>query len=134
MTATGLTSFQLLAFVILGASFVVTIVLTVRHRIAPRVGFAWGLLWISAAVAIARPELTAIVARFLGIDRGTDVVLYFAILGMFFGFFFVYLRLRRIETDLTRIVREMAIHGATEPHGGSAGSNAPGERPDTTRD
>jgi hypothetical protein len=114
----AVTSFQWIAFVILGVSFAVTLTLTVRRVITPRVGFAWGLLWIAAAVAIAKPELTATVARLLGIGRGTDLVLYFAILFMIFGFFAVYVRLRRIESDLTKIVRELAIRSADEGENG----------------
>ena len=109
-----MTSFQWIAFAVLGVSFVITLMLTVRRRIAPRVGFAWGMLWIAAAVAIARPELTATIARALGIGRGTDLVLYVAILAMVFGFVAVYVRMRRIESDLTKIVRELAIRNADE--------------------
>ncbi len=109
-----MTTFQLIAFIVLGISFAITVALTVRRSITPRVGFAWGMLWIAAAVAIARPELTAIVARALGIGRGTDLVLYVAILAMVFGFFAIYVRLRRIESDLTKIVRELAIRGADD--------------------
>ena len=109
-----MTSFQWIAFAVLGISFAVTLTLTVRRTIAPKIGLAWGLLWIAAAVAIARPEITADVARALGIGRGTDLVLYFAILGMVFGFFAMYVRMRRIESDLTKVVRELAIRGASE--------------------
>lgn len=109
-----MTSFQWIAFAILGFSFTVTLALTVRRAIAPRVGFAWGLLWIAAAVAIAKPELTATIARALGIGRGTDLVLYFAILFMIFGFFAVYVRLRRIESEMTKVVRELAIRSADQ--------------------
>ena len=109
-----MTSFQWIAFAVLGVSFVITLALTVRRRIAPRVGFAWGMLWIAAAVAIARPELTATIAKSLGIGRGTDLVLYVAILAMVFGFFAVYVRMRRIESDLTKIVRELAIRNADD--------------------
>ena len=110
-----MTSFQWIAFVILAVPFGLTVTLTVRRTIAPRVGLAWGLLWIAAAVLIAKPELTAILARALGIGRGTDLVFYFAILGMVFGFFTVYVRLRRIESDLTKVVRELAIRSAELP-------------------
>jgi hypothetical protein len=111
----ALTSFQWIAFAVLGISFAVTLTLTVRRVIAPRVGFAWAVLWIAAAIAIAKPELTATIAKALGIGRGTDLVLYFAILFMIFGFFAVYVRLRRVESDLTKIVRELAIRSAEEP-------------------
>ena len=109
-----MTSFQLIAFVVLGVSFAITLVLTVRRTIAPRVGFAWGLLWIAAAVAIAKPEITVVIAQALGIGRGTDLVLYVAILAMVFGFFAVYVRMRKIESDLTKIVRELAIRDADD--------------------
>ena len=109
-----MTSFQWIAFAVLGVSFAVTLTLTVRRVITPRIGFAWGLLWIAAAVAIAKPELTATVARLLGIGRGTDLVLYVAILFMIFGFFAVYVRLRRVESDLTKVVRELAIRSADD--------------------
>lgn len=115
-----MTSFQWIAFAVLGVSFVVTLTLTVRRVIVPRVGFAWGLLWIAAAVAIAKPDLTATVARALGIGRGTDLVLYFAILFMIFGFFAVYVRLRRMESYLTKVVRELAIRSASEGDAGAA--------------
>lgn len=112
-----MTSFQWIAFVVLGVSFAITLLLTIRRQLAPRMGFAWGLLWIAAAIAIARPELTATVARLLGIGRGTDLVLYIAILAMVFGFFAGYVRMRRLESDLTTIVRELAIRSAKEPDG-----------------
>ena len=111
----SLTSFQWIAFAVLGISFTITLVLTLRRSIAPRVGFAWGLLWLAAAVAVARPEITSEIAHVLGIGRGTDLVLYFAIVGMLFGFFTFYVRLRRIESDLTKIVRELAIRSADSP-------------------
>lgn len=120
-----MTSFQWIAFAILGVSFTVTLGLTMRRVIAPRVGFAWGLLWIAAAVAIAKPELTATIARALGIGRGTDLVLYFAILFMIFGFFAVYVRLRRIESEMTKVVRELAIRSADAGVDGEDGKGVP---------
>lgn len=115
-----MTSFQWIAFGFLLISFAVTLGLTVRRTLTRRVGLLWALLWIGTAIAIARPQLTADVARALGIGRGADLVLYFAILGMAFGFFVVYVRMRRLEGDLTRIVRELAIRGASQGDTGAA--------------
>ena len=87
-----------------------------RSSTAGRIGrgtaSAWILLWALAGVAIARPDLTALVATLLGISRGTDLVFYLAILGMIGGFFFMYLRLKRVEASITELVREIAIHNA----------------------
>lgn len=128
-----MTSFQWIAFVILAVPFAITVMLTVRRTIAPRVGFAWGLLWVGAVILIARPGLTAILARALGIGRGTDLVFYFAILGMVFGFFTVYVRLRRIESDMTRVVRELAIRSAEPPAQSDLEANAPVHVDDSVR-
>jgi hypothetical protein len=82
---------------------------TTARRIGRGVGVAWVLLWVSAATAIARPDLTVRAARLLGISRGADLVLYLSILGMIAGFFFVYLRMKRLETAITELVRRIAI-------------------------
>lgn len=80
-------------------------------RIGRGAAAAWIVLWGAAGTAIARPDLTVAVARLLGISRGADLVLYLSILGMIGGFFFVYLRLKRVESSITELVREIAIHG-----------------------
>jgi small membrane protein len=110
-----MTTFQISAFILLAFALTATIVLRFRRRASFRVAFAWSLLWIGAAVAIAKPQITVRVAHLLGIARGADLVFYLAILGMFIGFFAVYVRFRRIESDMTRIVRELALRSPKDP-------------------
>jgi small membrane protein len=112
-----MTTFQIAAFVFLALALTSTIALRVRRRTSLRVAFAWSLLWIGAGVAIARPEITVRLANFLGIARGADLVFYIAILGMLVGFFAVYVKLRRFESEMTRIVRELALRTPKEPDG-----------------
>lgn len=88
-----------------------------RTAMSLRVAAAWIILWIAAAVGIAWPGITVVVANALGIARGADLVFYLAILGMFIAFFLVHLRLRRFEAELTRIVRELALRSPKEPGG-----------------
>ena len=57
---------------------------------------------------------------------GADLVFYCAILGTFAGFFVMFLRFRRLERDLTRIVRQVAIRGAIDSERDAA--TAPEER------
>jgi len=45
----------------------------------------------------------------VGIERGADFVFYCAILMMFVGFFLMYSRMRRMESSLTKLVRQLAI-------------------------
>ena len=127
-----MTVFQIAAFLLLGLALAATVTLAVRNRIAGRVAFAWSLLWIAAIIAIARPQLTVTLANALGIARGADLVFYLAILGMLVGFFAVFVRMRRFETEMTRVVRELALRA---PSGSAEGkrSEAPGNE-DAGRD
>ena len=86
-----------------------------RRRLAARFGAAWIGLWIAAAVAIADPEVIVGIAHFLGIGRGADLVLYLSILFTFVAFFVTYLRFRRIDEQMTKIVRHLAIRDAERP-------------------
>ena len=80
-----------------------------RNRQRRGIGLLWILLWATAAATIAFPALTTFVARALGIGRGADALLYFTTLTMFFGFFCILLRLRRIAAEITTLVRATAI-------------------------
>lgn len=104
-----LTSFQTIALIGTAVILVATLAAAARHSIEWRTGFAWSLLWIAAAVAIARPSVTIALAHFLGIGRGADLVFYCGILGMMCGFWLVYVRMKRLERDITKLVRQIAI-------------------------
>ena len=107
-----MTTFQAVGLPLLGLIALVTAIAVLRHIINPRAGLAWLILWISAAIAIARPSITMQIAHALGIGRGADLVLYCAILGMLIAFFLVYIRFKRVERDITRLVRHIAISEA----------------------
>lgn len=109
-----MTTFQLITLPAVGLIALLTIAAVRRRRLTPRAGLAWLLLWIAAAVSVAFPELLVFLANLLGIGRGADLVLYLSILFMFAGFFAVYLRFRRLDEQLTRIVRELAIREAPQ--------------------
>lgn len=104
-----MTTFQLVALPALAVLLVVTAVAATRHRITPRVALAWMVLWLAAAAGIAFPELLVTMAHALGIGRGADLVFYVFILATFVAFFVTYLRFRRLDEQLTKIVRHMAI-------------------------
>ena len=111
-----MTTFQLVTLPLLAILIVVTAVAITRNRITPRIGLGWILLWLAAAVAIAFPELLVWLANALGIGRGTDLVLYLFILAGFIAFFVTYLRFRRLEEEITKIVRHIAISEAPPPN------------------
>jgi hypothetical protein len=108
------TTFQVVTLPLLAVMVLVTAIQIARRRLAPRFGTAWIALWVAAAVSIANPDLLVRIAHFLGIGRGTDLVLYLSILFMFAAFFIIYLRFRRVDEQLTKIVRHLAIRDAQD--------------------
>jgi hypothetical protein len=79
----------------------------------PRLSGAIGILvWSAAALAIALPDLTSLVAKALGINRGADLVFYLAILGGIVVCFYFYQRTRRLENLITELARREALGNA----------------------
>ena len=84
----------------------------VRYRareIRAREFFFWFLFWILGSVAIAWPNVASRIAEVLGVGRGVDVVMYFALLLMFYILFRLVARMERMERDITLLVRGKAL-------------------------
>lgn len=107
-----MTTFQVVTLPLLALMVLGTAIQIARHHLSPRFGLAWILLWIAAAIAIADPNLLVRAAHFLGIGRGADLVLYLSVIFSFTAFFVTYLRFRRVDEQLTTIVRHIAIRNA----------------------
>jgi len=84
-----------------------------RHQLRRTTGTLWLAFWTAAAAAILRPNITRTVAKAIGIGRGADLVMYCGLLATAIGFFLLYLRFRQLETNITKLVRHMAIQEAT---------------------
>ncbi|MET0389260.1 MAG: DUF2304 domain-containing protein [Polyangiales bacterium] len=101
------------------ALFVVLILLTlsagVRGTIRKRIVVFWLALWGVGVVTVVWPHSTAVVAHALGIGRGADLLLYSSVLVMIVAFFYTYARFRRVERQLTLLVRRLAIQNAVQP-------------------
>jgi hypothetical protein len=76
-------------------------------------------VWLLAAAAVYNPDLTSVIANRLGIQRGTDLVLYGFVLAFLVVSFVFYSRSVRVERQLTDVVRHIALseakHGPSEP-------------------
>jgi small membrane protein len=98
------------------ALFVVLSLLTLsaglRGTVRKRIVAFWLALWAGGSVAVIWPHTTAMVAHSLGIGRGADLLLYSTALVMIVAFFYVYTRFRRVERQLTLLVRRLAMQNA----------------------
>ena len=112
--------------------FVVLSVLTLsaglRGTVRKRIVAFWLVLWVAGSVAVVWPHTTAMVAHALGIGRGADLLLYSTALVMIVAFFYVYTRFRRVERQLTLLVRRLAIQNAEERGASGLPSSEPAPR------
>ena len=109
MNAPDFNAFQLILLAVLSLLLLGTALATLRGWASRREGFVWGTLCLAAALATIWPRTTAIIAEFLGIGRGADLVFYCAVAMMMVGFWLTYIRLRHLRSELTLLVRHIAI-------------------------
>lgn len=74
----------------------------------------WILLWLAVLVVFWIPDSTSYLASWLGIGRGADLVVYISIVLIFYMIFRIFVRLNKIESDITRVVRNDAIKNVKE--------------------
>lgn len=72
-----------------------------------------------AAFSVFFPELLTQVARFFGIGRGTDLVLYALTVSFLVFMATTYQRFRHLETTFTKLARRIALDEAEKPWTGS---------------
>ncbi|MEM7166633.1 MAG: DUF2304 domain-containing protein [Planctomycetota bacterium] len=106
--------FQQVVVPIMGFLTVATIVAGVRSWLNKREAVLLTLLWLAIGVSILLPDLTQRVARMLGIDRGTNLVVYLTFLIVVVGFFFVYRGMTNMKREITLLVRHVAIRDANQ--------------------
>ncbi|MGB9249876.1 MAG: DUF2304 domain-containing protein [Mycobacterium sp.] len=84
-----------------------------QSRAWVKVGY---LVFVMAAVyAVLRPNDTTVVAHWLGVDRGTDMMLYALIIAFSFTTLSTYLRFKDLELRYARLARAVALEGAQSP-------------------
>jgi hypothetical protein len=75
-----------------------------------RVGLV--LFAIANIYAVMRPNDLSVIAHFLGVGRGTDLVLYTLVVAFMAGMFSMYQRFRVVDRRYTELARTIAIREA----------------------
>ncbi len=100
-------------------AIVALLVYLLRSRTSARTK-AWvkvgGVLFVIAAVyAVLRPDDTTVVANWLGVDRGADLIGYVLIIAFVFTTLSTYMRFKDLELRYARLARAVALQGARVP-------------------
>lgn len=72
----------------------------------------WVLFWFAVAIVVLNPNSTSFFAKFLGVGRGVDAVIYLSIVFLFFLIFKIFIHLEKIERQITRLARRDTLDHA----------------------
>ena len=79
-----------------------------------KIGFA--MMVVAAVWAIVRPDDVTVLANWLGVDRGTDLMLYVLVIAFFFTTISTWTRFREQELRYARLARAVALQNAEVPN------------------
>lgn len=69
----------------------------------------WLVFWVLVAAAAVNPKGTDVIAQWLGVERGADLLVYLSIIVLFFVAFRLIVKQEKIDRDITKIVRNTAL-------------------------
>jgi hypothetical protein len=85
------------------------------HSLSVRELVFWVLVFGGILSVLLAPEMSSGIARYLGIGRGTDVVVYTSVVVLYYLVFRIYVRLENVQHQLTLLLRELALMQSMEP-------------------
>jgi hypothetical protein len=71
-------------------------------------------LFLAAPVLIVFPDFTTVIAHALGVGRGTDLLLYFSLVGGIYVVLLMYLRIRELDQKIAELTRSIALRNARQ--------------------
>ncbi|MBN9643799.1 DUF2304 domain-containing protein [Corynebacterium mendelii] len=84
-----------------------------RAKAGVKIGFV--IFVLAAFWAVLRPDDLTVVARFVGVSRGTDLLLYAVTVAFFFTTLSAWIRFREQDLRYARLARAMALTTAVRP-------------------
>ncbi|GAB3704398.1 DUF2304 domain-containing protein [Corynebacterium nasicanis] len=105
-------------FLLLAATLVLAFYfLTHRRKARAKAGVKLGfVVFIIAAVwAVLRPDDLTVLANLIGVDRGTDLLLYLLVIAFLFTTMSTWIRFREQELRYARLARAVALQSPVLP-------------------
>lgn len=69
----------------------------------------WIILWGAIGLVVIYPKTSTFVANLLGVGRGADLVIYSSLLLIFYLSFRIFMRLEKMEKQITKVVIDNAL-------------------------
>ncbi|MBU1126616.1 MAG: DUF2304 domain-containing protein [Patescibacteria group bacterium] len=85
---------------------------TIRQYRAKKVSLywllLWCLLWLSVVIVALMPQTTDVLAEYVGVEKGADLLVYVAIVILFYSIYRILIRSEKQNKELTELVRKIA--------------------------
>ena len=109
--------FLIQLFLLLATASLVLYFIGNRRKARAKAGVKLGfLLFIGACIwAVLRPDDLTVVANYVGVSRGTDLLLYLLVVAFMFTTLSSYIRFRELELRYARLARAVALQNAIIP-------------------
>lgn len=86
-----------------------------RKQICAREFFLWFIFWIFAGIAVLFVrKLDSLAQLFFGVERAADLGVYVAIAVLFYFVYRVFVRLEKIDHEITSMIRKDALKNSHE--------------------
>ncbi|MFH1712194.1 MAG: DUF2304 domain-containing protein [Patescibacteria group bacterium] len=99
--------------IILIAFALIAIVKTTRQYKKEKVSvywfMVWTIFWTLLIIAALVPQTTDLLAKYVGVEKGADLLVYSAVVVLFYAMYRMMIRIERQHQELTDLVRKIAI-------------------------
>ncbi len=72
----------------------------------------WSVLWIVVIGVALMPQITDHIARYVGVGRGADLLVYLAVTFLLYAVLRMMIRQQKMSEEITELVRKIAIDHA----------------------
>ena len=69
----------------------------------------WSFMWLVVIIVALMPQATDAVAKFVGVGRGADLLVYLAVIFLLFATYRMMVREQKMSEDITELVRKIAV-------------------------
>ncbi|MCX6782087.1 MAG: DUF2304 family protein [Candidatus Magasanikbacteria bacterium] len=104
-----MTLIQIILLVVFLAGALSSVIRFKRGDIRPSELILWILFWLSAGAVVAWPDATFYFAKIFGIGRGADLIVYLALVLLFFLVFRLIISVEKQRREITILTRLMAL-------------------------
>lgn len=87
----------------------------------------WIGFWFVVGIIILIPETTSFMAELVGVGRGADLVVYLSIVLIFYIIFQMTIKIEKIERNITKVVRTVAMKDEVKGDRGQVGGASKNE-------